>query len=59
MVNVKTWSYVSGYDIAYSLDFNADQVVEFVVEIDEAFTGPNFTIALRDRLNEIIEEEQK
>jgi hypothetical protein len=50
---------VSPYSIVNGSDWNRDYIMNFILGIDEEFADLDFTIALRDKLNEIIEEEQK
>ena len=50
---------VSPYTVVEGCDWNHDRLIEFVLGIDEEVSGLEFTVALRDRLNEIIKEEQK
>lgn len=35
------------------------QVIEFVVQLDEYMSDLQFTVALRDKLNEVIERESE
>jgi len=50
---------VSPYTLVEGCDWSHDRLIELVLGIGEEFASLEFTIELRDKLNEIIEEERK
>lgn len=50
---------VTPYDIVSGSAWDHDYIMNFILGIDEELADLEFTIALRDKLNQFIEEEQK
>lgn len=49
---------VTPWDVVNSLNWNYNEILEFVLKVDETVADLDFTKALRDELNEIISREE-